>query len=56
MFLTIIVKVEADQFSFLGVDVLDLVGDKSDSDWGHINKEMVVVALLVDKEIHEVIF
>ena len=32
MFLSIIVKVEADQFSFLGVDVLDLVGDKSDSD------------------------
>lgn len=49
-------KIETYHFFFISVEVLNLVGDESDSNFSEINKEVIFFGLFVDEEIHVVVF
>ena len=49
-------QIETHHFFFVSVEVLNLVGDESDSDFSEVNKEVIFFGLFVDEEIHVVVF
>lgn len=54
MFLAI-AQIEAHHFFFISIKVLYLIGDQSDRNFSEIDKEVVLVRMLVDEEIHVVV-